>query len=57
MPYDFMDVIIAEDIFNEHEANSVLKIIRLKESCFNFLIFINGSAFIPCVIKKAVTAN
>ncbi len=28
MPYDFMDVIIAEDIFNEHEVNSVLKIIR-----------------------------
>ena len=28
MPYDFMDVIIAEELFNEHEANSVLKIIR-----------------------------
>lgn len=28
MPYDFMDVIIAEEVFNEHEANSVLKIIR-----------------------------
>ena len=26
MPYDFMDVIIAEELFNEHEANSVLKI-------------------------------
>lgn len=28
MPYDFMDVIIAEEFFNEHEANSLLKIIR-----------------------------
>ena len=28
MPYDFMDVITAEEIFNEYEANSVLKIIR-----------------------------
>lgn len=29
MPYDFMDVIIAEELFNEHEVNSVLKIIRI----------------------------
>lgn len=28
MPYDFMDVIIVEEVFNEQEANSVLKIIR-----------------------------
>ena len=26
MSYDFMDVIIAEEVFNEQEANSVLKI-------------------------------
>lgn len=28
MPYDFMDVIIAEEVFDEQDANSVLKIIR-----------------------------